>query len=450
MHSIPPQRPVNPKEKHQWGLVGRIAFSALFAVLALIVNLTSFGEQFRMFTYRLLQGQLQPPKRIPVIVIDISELAPDENGVTPRKQLRALLTALSNMEANSGPKVIGVDIDMSPEVKPNGNLDKFIDPEDPALFEFCKVAESGSNEPASKHMSVPTYLGVFRTQALSPDRWLGFPQFKDLGASLWLPEKQRVAVPSLYGDERQPDKPTKARTLSTALAETYKGPEQESSSIRRWLNSVVGYVFPLYSPEEITSRVRLNESLIDFSVVDRLERERVVLRRKAYDSPEELRDYLDLRKADISNRMVLLGDVAHAQYAEDTFPDPAHGQSIPGVLIHGAAAFTEAERPLHVIRGSIEPFVDFLIALACLTIQTSVIAWLGHRIRDERLELTVTVAFVLLILLFGILINLTHVLWDGFLFVAILTAIHPACERTFEHWRESFKKWLLRKPREAQ
>ena len=60
------------------------------------------------------------------------------------------------------------------------------------------------------------------------------------------------------------------------------------------------------------------------------------------------------------------------------------------------------------MRERIEPFVDFFVALAGLSFQTLVIAWFVHRIRHERLELIATVASVLLILLFGILINLTQ------------------------------------------
>lgn len=425
-------------------LITGVLLSACLAGAAWLVNETYFGAQFALFTYRLLQGQLHAPDRLPVVIIDISELPPNKNGVTPRRPLRMLLTALSNMEPRSAPRVIGVDIDMSPEVDGNGNLVKFVDAEDPALFDFCEVPPPGSPD-AGKHMRVTTLFGVFRTQALPPDRWLGFPQYENLAASLWLHEREEAAPASFSPG----DADAQALTFGAALAHAYEAPRQRSNWVIRSLKAFEGFFVTQYTTAEITPRLRVKESLIDFSVVDRLRQDRIVLPHKAYDSLADLEAYLDLKKEDISGRMVILGDVSHAQSAEDIFADPAHGGILPGVLIHAAAAFTQAERPLYVVRESIRPLIDFFVALAGLSFETMMIATFGHRIHHRRLEWVVTIVSVSLILLFGWFINFTHVLWDDFLFVAIVTAIHPACHHAWEHGWETFTRWLPPKQSEA-
>jgi CHASE2 domain-containing sensor protein len=453
-HSPPAAHDAGKRHALLVDIGGKIVFSAVFALLAWAVNKTSAGEDFELFTYRLLQRQLKAPEQLPVTVIDISELRP-EQGITPRKPLRNLLQALSDM-GESAPKVIGVDVDLSPEVDNDGKLKKFVDPGDPALpdsgdlalYEFCKVVPAGVAD-YSKHMHVPTLLGVFRTQALPPERWLVSSRFKQLGASLWLPERPGVAVASVYSGEQVFNKPPNGPTLSAALAAVYREDQVGSAAPTTLGSSALNWFFPIYSNEEITSGLTLGESMINYSVVERLQRERIVLRRKAYDNLDELRDDLDLRQDEIQRHMVLLGDIQAAAY-QDVFPDPAHDKPIPGVLIHAAAAFTQAERPLRIMNRFIRLLMDILLALFGLTIQTLLIIWLGERVHHEKLETVITIAMVVGVLLFGVLINSTHILWDDFLFVAILLAIHPVCHRVSTKGWNLFHGWLVTKEGEAQ
>ena len=99
-----------------------VALCFILVLVAMLISKTGPGEQFALFSYRVLQGQLRalPAK---VTVIDIGEIRPEITGdPTPRPKLKMILKAI----AANGPAVIGIDIDFSPNVvgeKPAGYME---------------------------------------------------------------------------------------------------------------------------------------------------------------------------------------------------------------------------------------------------------------------------------------------------------------------------------------
>src|SRR5881227_2659451 len=144
-----------------------VFLSAVLAGLWFLIGRTELGEEVRRLTYVHLQRRLTPPKEIPITLVDISELIPDSHGVTPRAPLKKLINALLVYS----PKVIGLDIDFSPEILPGSQNWKFVSGDDPMFFQFCL----SKNRPDSAGPRI--YLGISRTQALPRDLWLGLPEY---------------------------------------------------------------------------------------------------------------------------------------------------------------------------------------------------------------------------------------------------------------------------------
>ncbi len=379
---------------------------------------TPAGEGLRTITYRLLQSRLTTDAKLPVTLVDISSVRPEgPNEVTSRTFLRELLVALAAFK----PKVIGIDIDFSPELDAERQVGKFMSRADPAFFDFClKQTDRG----------LPVYLGVSRTQGLPPAFWLGLPEYAKLAAAILAREDSRSVPQSLGvaglldGDGVTADRKEEGRTMSAALSSAFM--EHSAPLKRRW-------------PLETVSKVELNggkvqESVVDYSMIQRLKDTAIRIQAGAPGHSDWLQIVLASRREDIEGQMVLVGDVSHA---EDSFDHPVKTGVVPGIVLHASAAYT-ATNPLSVIREGWVELADFLLAAALLLIIVAVRLSSGPTMVEEKLQTSLSWALAGAVLLFGAFVNLHHVLWDDCLMVALALALHPFADR----WFGSYWEWL--------
>ncbi|MDQ2949777.1 MAG: CHASE2 domain-containing protein [Acidobacteriota bacterium] len=368
-----------------------VTLSVLLTGLGMLFERTLFGEHIKTATYELLQERLTLADQglrvdLPVTVIDISELARDDSGATPRNVLQWLITALGQYR----PAAIGLDIDFSPE----GG--RFVKPEDPEFFEFCeKKTASG----------VPVYLGIWRSQTLPPKQWLVLEKYSNLAAALRVPRDAR----------RSEQRIDSGRTMSRALADGYCLWHPCSEDWPTWI------LEPL--------------SPIDYSLLKRIYDKRVAVSRADFQNEASLQKVIVENADAVRGKMVLVGDVKDAS---DTFNNPVGEDPIPGALIHASAAYTQAIRPLYEIRGLYRQLGDLLLAVILLLIVGVLRPWLN----PERLSIVFSLVAASLAILVGLLVNHTGVFWDDFLLVAIALAVHPFVAKPFERGLDRFRNWI--------
>jgi CHASE2 domain-containing sensor protein len=411
-HSSSSQDPSSPSGSNGGKILCEFAVGVALSIPLLIGGLlfdkTSFGEDFRFITYRLIQRSLIAYDS-PIVVVDISELQRDTSGVTPRCELKRLLCALARQE----PQGVGIDVDFSPAIDPKtGREKKFITPGDPEFFDFCQTLRS-------KQGPIRVFLGISRSETLSPDQWLGLAKYQGLAAAMLVPRKTRYAFESLAEQESEAQK---APTMGTALGGIYKEPKSRWC-VRKWLVDV-GLL------ERVLSDNHVN---IDYSLLGNLRDRRVKLSSffLMKENLKALDALIDLHRDEIKNKLVIVGDVSSAPDS-DLFPSPLHPERerIAGVLIHASAAYT-AIRPLFEIHKNWEEMIEPILILLMLLLVATV-RWLATRVKEyvngDRLFILLTVITILGVLGFGFWVNATRVVWDGFLIVAIALALHHFAE----------------------
>ena len=399
-----------------WG----VGLCVVLALLALGINRTEDGKQFQVFSYRVLQRRLEArPSR--VTVVDIGNIPPEGSyGVTSREKLKMLLHGLSRKE----PTVIGIDVDFSPELS-NGRFQyvkgeiKYLTPYDPAFFTACQNVGPGK-----------VILGIFRTQLLSPTVWLGDPKYHDLAADLWIPN-DASKVPKALSVSRAAASGQEARTMSFALA----NPDEKVGRYWRFLK----WLLVRTNPIRITEGVEIEGTYVDYSVL----REGlspsmlpvITLDPGNFASQRLLDEIISSHAEQIRGQRILIGDVSQAT---DLFADPADGRLVPGVLIQAAAANTMAGQPLYAFPEGTRFWVDLALALSIFAVWITLKHAYGPRIDEGRLLTLMIVLAAMAVISFALLVNVTHVLWDDFLFVALGLALHPVSHRTMNRCRGAF------------
>jgi CHASE2 domain-containing sensor protein len=381
--------------------VSGLILTAALAGCWYVFGKTSAGEGLKRITYEFLQSRLIAEAEPPVTLIDISELRPaGPDQVTPRKPLKYLLTALAAYK----PKVIGVDIDFSPEPKGTHQVGKFMFNEDPEFFAFCLKSRHDDG--------IPIYLGVSRTQALPPAFWLGLPEYKELAAAIIARGDARSVAQSI-GE-------TQGLTMSAALSNEFLKGRKPTHPI--W-------------PFEIVSNVALSsgtlqEASVDYSMIQRLKDRRIRIGAGAFASPDLLKTVLDPLRSDIYENMVLVGDVS---LGDDAFDNPVGRGAIPGIILHASAAYT-ATHPLYAIRHWWNLLADFLLAAALLAFVLAVRLRSSPSLDEEKLQFSLSWLLAGAVIVFGILVNLHRVLWEDCIVVALALLFHPFADKWFGHY----------------
>lgn len=143
-----------------------LAATALLFVLKVSFERSLIGHRFEVQTYDFLQGLLSSSGtgKLPILVVDISNVPGGKDGPTPRDVLKNIIEAIVDQR----PRAIAVDVDFSP------NERGWIKDDDPEFFDFCITMR--------QKRKIPIFLGIYRTRAESPDTWLGLNKYRDLAA----------------------------------------------------------------------------------------------------------------------------------------------------------------------------------------------------------------------------------------------------------------------------
>lgn len=388
-----------------WGLV--VTFILLLTKEWLEV--TPIGERLKSNTYDLLQERLSSAinnEDLPVVVVDISEsdalkqkASDGGDAVTPREPLIKLITAIAKQK----PRAIGVDVDFSPE------QGRYLTRTDPEFFAACLRLRDVTN--------VPIFLGIFRSQTLPPDTWLGSRDYEPLAASIVVPNdfKKMAQWMQVYGDT-----PRKVPTLSAALADAFYKSDWQPPRLLRWV---------LVSTEEkkLAPRIKVAEFLIDYSPLDALDKE--TMRLKALVKQPEVASEL---REELTDKIVLIGGATLGKES-DTFVAPNRSSPIPGVYVHACAAYTLIKGPLYEWKPTIRLTLDILLSAIVFGIVIAVTEY--YRLRTDRIVATrrlgvavaLSIACVLVVVGVG-LVPRTRIMWDDFLLVIVVVLVHPSVE----------------------
>src|SRR5215471_2326317 len=204
---------------------GRISAVAVYILKGLLVTAillaakslaeqSPIGHQAEMLAFEFLQARLSPFKkeeRLPILVVDMSEVPGGRGQITPRDTLRSLVDAMAH--SNQKPKAIAIDLDFSPDAS------GWRDEADPEFFDFCLK------------VGVPIFLGVYRTRAEGASAWLGLPEYSPLAAGLVVQEDDTSRVPQWIQAKGSPDR---LPTLGRALAGAYRTRLPEPPGWLRW------------------------------------------------------------------------------------------------------------------------------------------------------------------------------------------------------------------------
>jgi CHASE2 domain-containing sensor protein len=383
----------------------------LLVLLQSLVEKTSLGHKAKILTYEFLQGQLSPfssEERLPILVVDISNIPGGKDQPTPRETLRAIIEEM----ARQGAKAVAVDVDFSP------NEDGWITDDDPKFFDFClKLGRDGG---------VPVYLGVYRRRTDTSEAWLGLDKYKELAAAVAI---QRDDVSRMARWVQSSGVPERLPTLSAALAETY---QRSLPGPPKWLEGAVEITNDnLHGVERQIGEIRFAEAPVNYSKLEQIEHETLTTI-----SPTSVAEAGELFRG----RMVLLGD---ATRFTDPFNVPGRARPVGGVYLQACAAYTLAIEPLYEFRARARLVLDLTISLLILFC----VEWarLCHTPKGGSFPQHIWQArfiwgAIALVTLTGIiLIRCLSIMWLDFLLVVFALLLHPSVEHRLGDLWEKLK-----------
>ena len=398
------------KDRQIWrDLVKGLLLIALLVVIKVVLEHTAFGKAMERSGYDWLQTQLSSSERLPLVVVDLSDLEPQEFNIdgqigiaTPRNTLRELIKAATEQKA----RAIGVDIDFSPG--PSG----YMWPRDPEFFDFCLKNE------------VPVFLGISRGESLSPDKWLGNEDYKDLAASMIIPnDTRKMPMWIRIGTDSEPGK-----TLGAALATGY---QESQSGLAKWLHDF--HLVEQVSEKELGHDVGVGEFPVDYSslktLIDKTLRTR---------NPVVIRDQGHL----LRNKIVIFGPGTLSN-SGDGFKIEGFEQRVPGVYIHASAAYTLRNAPLYELTRLSRLGIDVLLSLIVLFSVIAIQSRFSHgstKLAKHRVHFVFTILIIIVALIFGIaFVVQTRVLWSDFILVVALLMLHVPIEHLFKKGHSGIK-----------
>lgn len=377
---------------------------------------TEFGHDVKLLAHkyilqRLISARGTAPS--PITIVDISDL--DEECIaydkatnkadkeiykaTPRDKLWKLIETI----AKHNPRAIGVDVDFSLTEK------GWVTPGDPDFFESCLDLSTRKDYP------VPVVLGIYRTQRDEPKHWLGSLDYKDLAASIFLPQKDTRKLWEWI-------KPTShtVPTMSSALA---KHISEERPGIPKGLDWAVHQ----FSQRDLGRGYLVNEYNVDYSALDSMESMRLITIEAA---GIEAQGHL------LKDKVVLIGNATLGR-AMDTFPVPVRREPVTGVYLHASGAYTLAKSPLYELSGKGRLVLDTLLAAIIILAITAIRLRFHADVNVRWLQGALTIVVVIGALVVGVLlVHITHVLWDDFLLVIAGLLLHRPVERWLSGLRQ--------------
>lgn len=415
----------------------------LCAVLSVSEDFVLENTAARQFAYDLIQRRLSQGRRaesLPVVVVDIEDVKLDDKQATDRVVLAKLISELASADVRG----IGIDVDFSPD--DNG----FISRSDPGFFCFCRDLQEGK---IIRGATVPVRLGVHRRAAGASFQWLGEEDFKDLAASIVMPEdprlqpaairlKQdsqdvapRVVDPRVQSENKLVALPSLAKALNDAAPDKPAARPQPLTSLRSRVATQLA-----------TRQLAVAEVIdfaVDYSAVDLLEESRLFVKNPAErpqtnltcesvtipDMPALLSEG---EKERVRDRFVLIGIGRAVGGDRFVVPGSSEIKMRAGIYRQASALLTLREGMLWTIKENIGLPISIGIVLLVFAVRFTYRLFEG----PPRLEHLLLILAALLVMGAAVvLVPYTRVFWDDSVVVAlIILAHHPV-----EHW---FKKWL--------
>ena len=435
---------------------GRIVLEFVWALIFFVllvyakehfVDHSVVGEHIKQATYDISQvwlAQTRDTTKIPIVVVDIGDLPacaerrPDGSVLYPRQILQDAVTAVIDQK----PAAVAIDIDFSPgsklrcdpiteeDIAIENALSKveksYTDRGGQAFFNFCN------------DLNKRIYLGIYRTQYSPPKEWLGGESYADLAATIALPMEtegdeeiikepdgiRRSMTRQIFRDTGRP-----LESLSFALS---KNKPRQLSWVQRLLERMPGSTFPVLETMKPEAGIELQKFLVDFSSLSYLEKTTV----KYADGK------LILNGQSLTDKLVLMG-YADAAESIDKFIVPGDVRQVAGVYWHATAVDTLLQGILAKPTKKAEFFLDALfyvpIVLLIFGLRMAHANQPERHIAHHRIESVGTkIAAVIVFLLGTYFVRTTRIMWDGFLLVAIITALHP----TLASYFNSTARWL--------
>ncbi len=277
------------------------------------------------------------------------------------------------------------------------------------------------------------YLGIYRSLALPPSQWLGFPVYKDLAAALLVPSAPTRSVWSLSDPEPPshaqafslPKAPTMSSALAAAFYEAVKAKKAKDDRHAPELKFLG--VFPLIATEENL----LPGFYIEYSARQDLAKAAIAPKDFSHDS------FPEIDSANLEGKVVLIGDVRNAK-KPDIFNDPATNEPIPGVVVHASATNTLIGSPLYSFPIKGEFKLDLIFGFCILAVVIFVRLVYLERVNEGKLVILANFGAAALVLLFGWFVNYTRVMWPDFLLLSIGIMLHPSAHKQFEKSKDRF------------
>ena len=427
-----------------------MAFTVILIFInAFVVDNIWIGQKIKRATYDALQGRLGSgfdKQKFPVVIVDIGSLTRKEEDkgepVTPRETLLDLVKLLAEKQ----PAAIGIDIDFSPDhgVYAPGDL---------LFFKACDLLRRSKKDAggAVKNRGTPIFLGVGRTVAEDPDRWL--PE-APAGLAAALVKPRDISRMTAWIDKEEPAHVTAAQPSASALS-------QPNLSLSMALAEAQGLSqFPekwyiralekrLHIIEQIGSRsfdlagehYSLHAFPVDFSPVDYLSSRRnealLVLERDDLENSKTLEDRFAREDwlGQIYRKVVLIGNATSGS-AVDYFNVPDREEPVPGVFVQASAVYTLTDAPLYEFKCWARLLADFLVSfLIFFALMLARQHYAGQGLNVDRVRIAAIAVAIVGIVGSALLVRITHVLWDDFLLVIAALLVHsPVERRTHKAW----------------
>ena len=403
-----------------------IAITLVLLGLKGLVQRTDFGRLVDQMSYDLLQHNLssvKSAKDLNVMVLDISAIPMvtvpgiiQSQTVTSREPLLSIVESLVTKE--HPPLAIGLDVDFSPDEY------GYASPDDPNFFESL-LQMRGKTQ-------IPILVGVDKSLALGPQKWLIDPKYMGLASCIvvptpepgqstrYMPEWLEVKYPAT---QEQQATMVVCPSMGSALAKASVAPVP-------WWAKYFAESTDLKNETSLSA----SEFLVDYSPLDVLNA-----------SAPHIRNSGDVAPIDVENKIVLIG---RTRETDDTFPVPGRPEkSYAGVFLHACAAYTLLEkRPLYHLKEFGRIFIDLLFSAAIfgtvLLIRLRYARDSWEEFMEHRLQGFLTFAAVVLLVIGAVVfVRVSHLMWDDFLLVTIVLLFHSPVERTtgeFVHWLSTF------------
>jgi CHASE2 domain-containing sensor protein len=417
---------------------GLILLVVLLAVKRFVFEPLPTFQRIEESVYDFLQLRLSPDKpdakTLQVVVVDITDMkmvsAPGDRkyDFTSRDKLHDLVQQI----AAEQPRAIGLDIDFTPYANQRG--------QDLPFLKFCRDLK----RPGPVEERLPVYVGLHEAVALGPDlcladksfgvlaAFVGFPNVKEDESRKWIVERLKIPYEDEFGQKKIWDCPSLAAAV---IQKPIKPTPPWIAWASRNLESIQGYD---YSGTAF---------MIDYSPLEALEGNSVPW--------GDLDRYLN--KNNFRDKYVLIGRGKLSRDTGDKFPIPGRrGNAHAGVYVHACAAYTLLNGPLIAVTDKGRILLDILLAVSVI-VAVAVTRYHYRRQADRVIPQNVLAFFTFLAVMVTVgvgffMVNVTHLMWDDFLIVAVSLLLHRWMEGKSEGFVHSlgsaWRSMVLRRPAE--